>query len=77
MFEAPVSSCIRFFWHIFVLKSWKRNIPSAGSVDKRFATCAAEKSKPSKSSGTSSEISPTSNPKIIQVNRSSVVYHYQ
>ncbi|RDX70447.1 hypothetical protein CR513_50306, partial [Mucuna pruriens] len=34
-----------------------------GSVDNKFATCAAEASKPSRSSGASSEMSPTSNPK--------------
>ena len=44
-------------------KCCKRNILSAGSVDSKFATCAAEASKPSRSSGASSEISPTSNPK--------------
>jgi len=44
-----------------VLKSY---LLSAGSVDKRFATCAAEASSPSKSSGASSEISPTSDPEM-------------
>lgn len=39
-----------------------RNLLSAGSVDNKFAICAAEPSKPSKSSGASSESSPTSNP---------------
>jgi len=38
------------------------NLLFGGSVDKRLATCAAEASKPSKSLGASSEISPTSNP---------------
>lgn len=37
-------------------------ILSGGSVDKRFATCAAEESKPSKSAAPSSDRSPTSNP---------------
>lgn len=39
-----------------------KNLLSAGSVDNKFAICAAEPSKPSKSSGASSESSPTSNP---------------
>lgn len=43
------------------------NILSGGSADKRFATCAAEASNPSKSTGPSSEISLTSNPGDIQV----------
>lgn len=34
-----------------------------GSVDNKLATCAAEASKPSRSSGASSESSATSNPK--------------
>jgi len=37
-------------------------ILSAGSVDNKFATCAAEASIPSMSSGASSERSATSNP---------------
>lgn len=37
-------------------------ILSAGSVDNKFATCAAEASNPSTSSGASSERSATSNP---------------
>lgn len=38
------------------------SILSAGSVDNKFATCAAEASIPSVSSGASSERSATSNP---------------
>lgn len=45
------------------LESCKRNLLSAGSVDNKFATCVAEASKPSRSSGASSERSPTSNPR--------------
>lgn len=45
-----------------MLKSRERNLLSSGSVDSKFATCAAEASKPSISSGASSESSPTSNP---------------
>nr|GLL21217.1 hypothetical protein CR513_50306 [Ipomoea trifida] len=37
-------------------------LPSAGSADSKFAMCAADASKPSKSSGPSSDSSPTSNP---------------
>lgn len=43
-------------------QSW--NLLSAGSVDNRLATCAAEASNPTKSSGASSEKSPTSNPDV-------------
>jgi hypothetical protein len=38
------------------------NILSAGSVDNKLATCAADVSNPSMSSGASSERSATSNP---------------
>jgi hypothetical protein len=38
------------------------SILSAGSVDNKFATCAAEASSPTTSSGASSERSATSNP---------------
>ena len=38
------------------------SLPSAGSVDNKLAMCVAEASKPSQSSGPSSESSPTSNP---------------
>ena len=37
-------------------------VPSAGSVDNKLAMCAAEASKPSQSSGPSSDSSPISNP---------------
>lgn len=37
-------------------------VPSAGSVDNKFAICAAEASKASQSFEPSSESSPTSNP---------------
>lgn len=48
---------------LFVLETiWPWEVPSAGSVDNKFAICAAEASKPSQSSGPSSESSPTSNP---------------
>lgn len=46
------------------IKDSKENLLFAGSVDNRLATCAAEASNPSKSSGASSEKSPTSNPDI-------------
>jgi len=48
--------------HINRFLSDHGNLLFGGSVDKRLATCAAEASKPSKSQGASSEISPTSNP---------------
>ena len=38
------------------------SIPSDGSADSKFAIWAAEASRPSQSSGPSSENSPTSNP---------------
>lgn len=41
---------------------WRRKILSAGSVDRRLATCAADASNPCISSGASSEISCASNP---------------
>lgn len=42
---------------------WRKYVvPSAGSVDNKLAICAAEASKPSQSSGASSDSSPTSNP---------------
>ena len=52
------SKCYRVAWE---------NLLSAGSVDNRFATCAAAASRPSKSSGASSERSPTSNPDLKQI----------
>ena len=45
-------------------KAARGNLLSSGSVDNKFATWAAEASKPSKSSGASSERSPTSNPDL-------------
>lgn len=42
-------------------------VPSAGSVDKRFAIWAAEASRPSQSSAPPSEISPISNPGNISI----------
>jgi hypothetical protein len=50
-------------------------ILSAGSVDNRFATCAAEESRPSTSSGESSERSETSNPVIPEKERNHVSTH--
>lgn len=46
----------------YLQKNLDMKVPSAGSVDNKFAICAAEASKPSQSSGPFSEISPTSNP---------------
>jgi hypothetical protein len=54
-------SCIHWYRYELAVKSFEL-ILSAGSVDNRFATCAAEESKPSRSAGPSSERSPTSNP---------------
>lgn len=50
------------FWDIKVIQ-WK-NLLSEGSVDNNLAICATEESKPSISSGPSSESSATSNPEI-------------
>lgn len=53
---------------IFILQTFfPLRVPSGGSVDNKFPICAAEASKPSQSSGPSSESSPTSNPIFVVI----------
>ncbi len=49
-------------WSNYFVNYLDLKVPSAGSVDNKFAICAAEASKASQSFEPSSESSPTSNP---------------
>lgn len=52
---------------MYLANNFSMRVPSGGSVDNKFAICAAEASKPSQSSGPSSESSPTSNPVFVVI----------
>jgi hypothetical protein len=66
----PVKVLPKLQHHHTFYKAARGNLLSVGSVDNKFATCAAAASKPSKSSGASSDRSPTSNPDLHHINTS-------